>query len=409
MVVLLVNKFFYDRGGSERYFFMQSEELSARGHDVVHFSMHHPDNRTSPWSRFFVSERDYARGSVLGAKEFVRSSEAARNLERLIAEIRPDVAHLHNIYHQITPSIIPVLVRHGIPVVITLHDYKLVCPSYRMFAHGEYCDRCLGGRYHHAALMRCHEHSFARSALLAVEAYCQRRSRVYDDIDVLFAPSRYMRDTFVRAGFDAERVRYLPSFLPAADPGGGEDGAGPSLPDDYLLYFGRLSDEKGLGTLMRAAVNRRDIPVVLAGDGPERARLEAIAARHDLRNVYFTGYLDKSVIDGVVRRAQAVVLPALWPENAPFTVLETAVQGVPVIVSDMGGLPEMAEVVGGTVFTHGEVESLLGAIDAVWADPAAARERARAGRERAVAHYDKTRHMDTLEAVYGELTAGARS
>jgi glycosyltransferase involved in cell wall biosynthesis len=409
MVVLLVNKFFYDRGGSERYFFMQSQELAARGHEVVHFSMHHPGNRPSPWSRYFVSQRDYADASIRGAKELVRSSEAASNLERLIAEKRPDVAHLHNIYHQITPSIIPVLKRHGIPVVITLHDYKLVCPSYRLFAHGEYCERCLGGRYHHAAIMRCHESSLARSALLAVESFWQRRSRVYDDIDVLFAPSRYMRDTFVRAGFAPERVRYLPSFLPDVASDGDDGHTSVSLPDDYLLYFGRLSDEKGLGTLMRVAAMRSEIPIVLAGDGPERGRLEEVAARHDLGNVHFTGYLDKATIDGVVAGARAVVLPAIWPENAPFTVLEAAVQRVPVIVSDMGGLPEMAEIVRGWVFPHGDADALSATIDDVWDDPEAARERAREGRERVIAHYDRDRHMETLEAVYGELTEGTGS
>lgn len=409
MVVLLINKFFFEKGGSERYFFMQSDELAARGHDVVHFSMTHPRNRPSPWAEHFVAHRDFERRPPLRsipemARSFVRSREAAGRIERLIDASQPDVAHLHNIYHQLTPSIIPVLRRRGIPVVMTLHDYKLICPNYTLFAHGRFCDRCIGGRFHHAAIMRCHESSLWKSALLSVEAYWQLATKVYDGVDVLIAPSRYMRDALVGAGFAPERVRYLPSFLPTAV-GDGPSAAAAEIPGDYLLYFGRLSREKGLLTLLRALSNRPGIALVVAGDGPQRGELEEFASRRDMRNVRFTGYLEKHDLDAVVRGARAVVLPAEWPENAPFTVLEAAMQGVPVIVSDMGGLPEMAEIVGGRVFPAGDDEALSGAIDDVWEDGAGARERARAGQAAVEAHYDRERHMEALESIYGSLLA----
>jgi glycosyltransferase involved in cell wall biosynthesis len=355
MVVLLVNKFFFEKGGSERYFFMQSDALAARGHDVVHFSMNHPDNRPSPWSSRFVKQRDYYDVSGVGISPrdvtgFIRSGEAARAMTRLVEETAPDVAHLHNIYHQLTPSIIPVLRRHRIPVVMTLHDYKLVCPNYRMFAHGRYCERCLGGKFYRAPLTRCNDGSLARSTLLALEAYVQALSGVYDHVYRFLAPSEYMRETFIRAGFD-----------PAA--------------------------------------RRRDVAFVLCGDGPERARLERRAQEAGMDHVVFTGHLEKSVLDGVVRGAVAAVLPAEWPENAPFGVLEAAMQGVPVIVSDMGGLPEMARIARGRVFRHGDAASLGEAIDEVLADPGA-RAGAEAGRRAVEEHYDRDRHLEALESIY---------
>lgn len=222
MVVLQANKFFYLRGGSERYMFLLSDALERRGHDVVHFSMAHPQNAPSAYAKHFVKRRDYdgAAFPISNAISFIRSKEAAQNIAALIAEKRPDVAHLHNIYHQLTPSIIGVLKSHGIPVVMTAHDYKLVCPNYSMFAHGEHCYKCKGGAYINAARTRCAGGSFARSAMLSLEAYWQKFSRVYGKLDRILAPSHYMRDTLVDGGYPADTVVHLPNFVPEpGDPG----------------------------------------------------------------------------------------------------------------------------------------------------------------------------------------------
>ena len=160
MVILQANKFYYEKGGSERYFFALSRALESRGHSVVPFSMQHPRNHASPYSRHFVPRRDYdatgASPKSLGAAlSFVRSGDAARRIRALVDETKPGIAHLHNIYHQLTPSIIDALADRGVPVVMTLHDYKLVCPSYGMFAHGAYCYRCRGGRFERAIQVGC--------------------------------------------------------------------------------------------------------------------------------------------------------------------------------------------------------------------------------------------------------------
>jgi glycosyltransferase involved in cell wall biosynthesis len=415
MVVLQINKFFWPKGGAERYFFTVSEELENRGHQVVHFSMDHLDNLPSPYSRYFVSRKDYESPAgvvqtIKQAASFIRSREAARKIRDLVRDHKPDVAHLHNIYHQLTPSIIAALSDAGVPVVMTLHDYKLICPNYDHFAGGEYCYRCRGAKYFQAAFTRCGG-SFARSALLSLEAYWQQISGVYKRVSRFIAPSRFMRDRVAAearaTGIDPERVVFLPSFCPpeeaGEEPTAEEVAVLDRLPGEYILYFGRVSVEKGLDTLVDAAERLPGVPFVVCGDGPRRPALEADTSARSLENVHFTGYVDKPLLERIVDRARAVVLPAIWPENAPFTVIEAAAAGVPLIVSDMGGLPEMAEVVSGLVFRHGDSGELGAKIDELWSDPAAAGELGAASRKAAAAHYDKTRHMEALEKIYREV------
>jgi glycosyltransferase involved in cell wall biosynthesis len=407
MRILQVNKFFYEKGGTERYFFSVSRALERRGHKISHFSMRHPDNVESPYSRFFVSEKDYARKGgriedVRAGVSFIRSREAARNLGRLIDDDRPDVAHLHNIYHQITPSIIPVLTQARVRIVMTLHDHKLVCPNYSLYDGKAYCYRCRGGRFHRAAATRCRDGSFGKSLLLSVEAYWQKVTRVYDDVSFFLAPSRYMHDVFTAEGFPSERVVYLPPFVePAradAEPSTGAD-AREGLPEVYVVYFGRLSPEKGLFTLLDAIGRLARVPLVVCGDGPLRQALEEEASRMRAR-VHFTGHLDKAALDAVLSGATAAVLPSESPENAPYTVLEAMAMGVPVVVSNMGGLPELARMGGGVVFPAGDVAALAERLYDLWEDKGLAADIGRRGGRAATEHLSEERHIDGLEAVY---------
>lgn len=419
MVVLQINKFFWLKGGAERYFFSVSEGLESRGHLVLHFSMEHPSNRPSPYARYFVSRKDYESPAgivrtVSQASSFIRSRDAGRRIRQLVQDHRPDVAHLHNTYHQLTPSIISALDGAGVPMVMTLHDYKLICPNHSHFAGGEYCYRCRGGRYYRAAVTRCSEGSWARSALLSVEAYWQRWSGIYGKVSRFIAPSRFMRDRTAGAagdaGIDAGRVVYLPNFCPPDEAEAGlsetDRALYDGLPESYVLYFGRLGVEKGLNSLLDAAAMLPEVPFVICGDGPERAALEQTAGNRSLDNVSLIGYANKPLLERVVERAAVSVLPAISPENAPFTVIEAAAAGVPQVVSDMGGLPEMAEVVNGLVFRHGDAADLAAKIDQLWSDPSGARARAQSGRSAALDHFDRDRHIDSLLEIYGEVQSG---
>jgi glycosyltransferase involved in cell wall biosynthesis len=407
MRILQVNKFFYERGGTERYFFSVSRALEKRGHTVSHFAMRHPNNVESPFARFFVSERDYAgKGTRLddipAGLAFIRSREAARHLERLVENHKPDVAHLHNIYHQITPSIIPVLKRSGVPIVMTLHDYKLICPNYSLFDGKAYCYRCRGRRFHRAATTRCRDGSFMKSLSLSIEASWQKLTRVYDNVRFFVAPSRYIHDVFVAEGFRRDCVVYLAPFVRPDELGAGSSPGATALdglPNRYVVYFGRLSVEKGLSTLLDAIGRLARVPLVVCGDGPLRKTLEEQASGLRAR-VHFTGHLGRHDLYAVVHRAVAAVLPSESPENAPYTVLEAMAMGVPVVVSNMGGLPELARTGGGIVFTAGDAVGLAETLHDMWDNKSLAEDIGRRGRHSVAEHFGEERHLDGLEDVY---------
>jgi glycosyltransferase involved in cell wall biosynthesis len=410
VIILQANKFFHEKGGSERYYFALSRALEHAGHRVVPFAMAHPRNLPSPYAGYFVPERSYDTpagiGSVTAALRFIRSREAARRIDALVAETSPQVAHLHNIYHQLTPSIIDALARRGVPVVMTLHDYKLACPSYAMFARGACCYRCRGGRFHRAVPVNCGG-SRARSALLAIESYWQRWTRVYEQVDCFIAPSGYLRGVMVEAGIAPERIVHVTPLNPSGDAGAAPDVGTlrrlDALPSRYVAYVGRLSAEKGVHVLLEAAKHAPEIPVVVFGEGPEDARLRAMA--HGMNQVIFAGHAPRALVEAAFQRAVAIVLPTLSPENAPMAILEAADAGVPVIVSDRGGLPEMAARVGGRVVPAGDARALAASIREAWDDAPEWRERAGAAWRANRSRYARETHIEAVESVYRRVMA----
>jgi glycosyltransferase involved in cell wall biosynthesis len=404
VIILQANKFFHEKGGSERYMFALSRALEARGHEIVDFSMQDERNLPSRYSRHFVNHRDYDAGGVQALRtmpSFIRSREAAARMADLLDEIVPDVAHLHNIYHQLTPSIIAPLSRRHIPIVMTLHDYKLVCPSYALFARGEVCRRCRGGKFFHAVTVSC-AGSRARSALLAAEAYWQRWTRVYNRVDCFIAPSEFLRDVMIDGGVRPDRIVFVPPLNPSSTAAVSHATHAPGavgLPERFVAYVGRLSREKGVHVLLAAMAQTRGITLVVFGDGPEAATLRGMAKEHSL-DVVFAGHAGRRVIDAALARATAVILPTLSPENAPMAVLEAADAGAPVIVSDRGGLPELARRVGGNVVPAGDEAALARAITDAWNDTPRWRERARSAWQQSAALHGADAHVQKIEAIY---------
>jgi glycosyltransferase involved in cell wall biosynthesis len=360
MRILQVNKFHYLRGGSERYYFDLSEALTGAGHEVISFSMRHPRNRPSAGESDFVDEVDFHGARGLGgqlatARRFIHSGEARDRIRKLIERTRPDVAHLHNVAHQLTPSILKPLAEAGIPIVQTLHDYKLICSSYLLFANGTTCNRCRGARHFEAVKQRCHHGSLAKSVLGFVEMSWHAVRRSYEQVNVFFCPSRFMRDKCVDFGIAADRLVHLPYFLPL-------DAYVPdSTPGGYALYAGRLSREKGVATLVEAAGELGDHRLVVLGEGPLGETLMD-RAREANAPVDFRGYVEAAELRSLVRGAAFVIVPSEWYENLPYAVLEAFALGKPVLGARIGGIPELVrEGETGALFTAGDARSLAAA------------------------------------------------
>lgn len=397
MKVLLANKFFFRNGGSEVVMFQERDFLRREGHEVVDFSMQDERNFASDHAPYFVGRQDYRGGGRLGrlksALAFVHSPEAVRRIGALIDATRPDLVHCHNIYHQLTPSIIGAAKARGVPVALTLHDYKPVCPAYTRLRGGQPCSDCLGGDFGNVLRQRCAEGSLGKSALLYAEAAVQRRLGNYEKVDRFIAPSRFMADS-VAHRIPAERVALLyngvdiPNALDGSRDGG------------YALFLGRLSHEKGVETLLRVhAAAGGHWPLVVAGSGPLLDDMKAQYAR-----ATFAGHLAGDKLRQALAGAAVVVVPSEWYENCPMSVLEAMAQGKPVVGSRMGGIPELvAEGETGLLFEAGNVVELGACLDRLMGDPALRRRMGQAARARAEREFSLERHNAGLLAIYAGM------
>lgn len=406
--VLLVNKFYDLRGGTERVLFDLEEGLRERGHEVAVFANRDSRNRPSAWSEWFAPERDYAHPTLAQRLHYARATiydRAARAaLARLLDEFRPDIVHFHNIYHQLSPSLLDETRDRDLPSVLTLHDYKLACPVYRLFRDGEVCTRCVGTRTPlWCGVHGCSRDSRAESWLLALESTIHRwRGSWERGVGRFLCPSRFLRDLMVRQGLAPNRLeivrnapRHVPP-LPSAD-------ARADRP--ILLFAGRISPEKGVRVLLEAARRVPEVELRIAGTGPDEEALRVSSA--DLPQVHWLGHLESEALDRERDRAWAVAVPSLWYENAPLSVVEAELAGRPVLAADHGGLPEMCESgVTGWLLPPGDVPAWSDALRQLARGRDALGAMGERARTRALREHDYGTFLDHHERIYREQ-AGA--
>lgn len=404
MRILLVNKFFYLRGGAERSFFETKRVLEARGHRVIPFSMQDERNRPTPYARYFVNKVEFNKDHSLREKaeivpRVIYFRQARKRLEKLLRREQPDVAHLHNIAHQISPSILDSLKKFGIPVVQTLHDYKLICPTYTMLANGQVCERCRGGHYYHAALQRCNKGSLSASLLNVAEMYAHRALGLYRrGIDLFIAPSQFLRRKLMEDGMENMPISYLPNFIDANEyvpRYGGED---------YCVYFGRLSSEKGVMTLIQSMRGVEALRLLIVGEGLQQQALQDLVRQEGLSNVEFLGPLHGDGLKKVVKDSLFVILPSQCYENCPFSILESFALGKPVIGSVIGGIPELISPgKDGLLFRAGDVEDLRAKIRYLAADRERIAEMGKNAREKVEQEYCVEAHYRQLVRAYHQV------
>ncbi len=399
MKVLFANKFFFRNGGSEVVMFQERDYLLENGHEVVDFSMQDERNFPSSNSAYFVNAQDYRGGGggklgkLKSAFSFVHSAEAVERISALIRQTRPDVVHCHNIYHQLTPSIIGAAKGLGVPVVLTLHDYKPVCPVYNRLRNGEPCSACLDGDFRQVLNNRCADGSMGKSALLYAEAVVQRLLGNYEKVDAYIAPSQFMQES-ISHRIPGKRVHLLYNGVDSA----AVEGSG--VDEGYALYLGRLSAEKGVRTLLKAHESSKGgWPLVVAGTGPLEAELKL---QH--KQASFVGHVSGERLRDVIDRAAVLVVPSEWYENCPMSVLEAMAFGKPVVGSRMGGIPELVrDGETGSLFEAGNAPQLGAKLDALMLDAVLRRRMGAAGRARVEQEFSLSRHNDGLMRVYAGL------
>ncbi len=342
MRILHVNKYFDLSDGVDIYLSRLMQRQEAAGHEVHVLSTRDPKNVPSKDAAYFVKRFDLSRSDgpmedLEKALKYLWNKEAQGSMQVMIRELRPDVIHLHNIYHHLSTSILAPIRVANIPCVQTLHDYKLACPNYRMFTEGSVCERCKGGKYLEAVKHRCLAAGFVPNVLAALEMGMTKARQSYEKTVRLFVcPSRFMLEKMEDWGEPIGKLRHIPNpmELPvnAASRGGG-----------YVLYAGRLAVEKGLASFLEAAASLPELPVKVAGRGPEEERLKSMVRAHGATHIEFVGFQSGETLSELRRRAEALVAPSIWYENASLSILEGMADGLPCLVSRIGGNPELVE------------------------------------------------------------------
>jgi glycosyltransferase involved in cell wall biosynthesis len=400
--ILHVNKFLYRRGGAEAYMEDLADLQVAAGHTVAFFGMAHPQNTHLEYASHFPEHIELEpppptlSGRVRGAARMLYSTSASRGMDAVLEEFRPDVVHMHNIYHQLSPSVLRPVAKRRIPAVMTLHDYKLACPTYQFLDHGNLCQACLGGHFQHAILRRCKDGSLGSSAVMAGELFVHTLTRAYSPVRVFICPSRFLEGRMRAAGVYPHRMSHVPHFIET------DDIPVKAAPGSGALIAGRLSREKGIDVAIRAIGELDGAMLDIAGTGPEEESLRRLAESVAPGRVRFHGLVDKSAVQRLMLAAAVVVVPSRWYENQPMVVLEALARGTPVVGSALGGMPELIEPgATGDLVPANDPPALAAAVAPYLRDPAlgfAMRDRARAT---IVTEFAPQRHLERIGAMYG--------
>lgn len=354
MKVLIINKFLYPNGGSETYIFKIGECLEKNGHDVQYFGMEHAGRCVGNRLNAYTSDMDFHGGSILSKLTYpiktIYSSEARKQIRKVLDDFKPDVCHINNFNYQLTPSIILEIKKwnKNCRIIFTAHDYQLVCPNHMCNNPNTHqkCEKCLGGHFINCAKGKCIHGSTAKSAIGTMEAMLWNGNGVYKNFDKIICCSEFLRKKMDTNPVFAERTIVLHNFVEKVENRDVEK-------KDYVLYFGRFSEEKGIGTLIQAAKELPEVQFIFAGTGPLESEIDGVA------NITNVGFQKGEVLEKLIREAKFSVYPSEWYENCPFSVMESQMYGTPVLGANIGGIPELIRVgQTGELFESGNKESL---------------------------------------------------
>lgn len=345
MNVLLVNKFNYIKGGAAHYFVSLAESLKDNGAQVAKFCMSHPQNMPDENEKYFVNYIDFSNFKLKNTFKYINrvlySREAAKKFEKLILNFKPDIIHLHNFYHQISPSIIPVAKRHNIPIVMHLHDYKIICPNYKLYSQNEICYKCKDNKYYNCVKRRCLNNSISKSFLAMAESYLHNvLLKTYKKVDLFIAPSQFMKNICVEFGVPSKKIKVVYNSVDL-----GKYHPSNSLIDEngYLLYVGRLSNEKGVHLLVKAMKKvSKKTKLKIVGIGPELKNIKELINKLGLnQQIEMLGFEYGKKLIEIIGKAKAIIISSVLPENMPLSMLEAIAMGKIVIAPNAGGIPEV--------------------------------------------------------------------
>ncbi len=399
MKILQIHRFFNIIGGAERYFFDVSKLLKKHGHEIAFFSMHDKNNFNSGWNQYFVSNVSFEDKSIQSrlrlVERFIYSRESKDKIGRLLNDNRLDIAHIHDLNYFISPSILPVIHNAGIPIIQTIHDYLKIAPSWNLFHDGQICEITKKRKFFRAIFHRCVSSSVKFNTLFIVAKYIHNILGLENIVDYYISPSMFINKKLIEYDIPAEKIIYVPYFVdyfqyePNYESG------------NYILYFGRLSPEKGLKNLIRAMQYLPKIKLIIAGRGEEDTDLKSFVGSLKLKNVRFSGFYDGSRLRNLIAGCRFTVLPSIWYEVFGISILESFACGKPVIASNIGGIPEIIEDgFNGLLFEPGNIDNLVDNIDKLWNNTPLCKSLGKNAREHVIKYYGPEEHYEKMIEIY---------
>lgn len=340
MKILMVNKFHYLKGGSEKYYFDLAKLLEENGHEVAFFSMRNEKNIKTNNKEYFVEEIDLNSNNKLKALEVIYSNKNKKKMVEALDDFRPDIVHLNNFQRQLSASIIKPIKKRKIPIVFTAHDVQAICPAIIMLdSNKNICENCIKGKYTNCIKKKCIKNSGLKSILGAVEGRYYRIKKIYTKkIDYIITPSEFYKTKLIEDGVYENKIKAIHNFINI------EEYDITTKDEGYALYFGRLSKEKGILNLIKAFSKLEEGNLYIAGEGEEKENIQKLINDNKLNDrVKLLGFLNSEEMKEYISKSKFVVVPSIWYENCPYSIIETLAIGKPIIGANIAGIPELVK------------------------------------------------------------------
>lgn len=397
MRILLVNKFHYLRGGSEKYYFELAKLLKNHGHTVAFFSMKNENNIKTDDREYFVDEIDMNTGSKFEALNVIYSKKNKALMEKALEEFKPDIVHINNFQRQLSASIIDAVKEKNIPLIMTAHDLNPICPASIMLYNGEVCEDCITKGYTSCIKKKCIKNSMLKSVLGYIEKKYYDLHKMFCKVDCIISPSEFNKNQLLKGKLKCNDITVIHNFVNETEK------------TDYTLgdcafYFGRLSREKGILNLVEAINNIPGARLMIAGDGPEKENIQAYIKEHKLEDrITLLGYLNQNDIRENIRKCRFVAVPSIWYENCPYSILETMEIGKPIIGSKIGGIPELIQDgINGFTYEHNDVSELTNKLKKLFNNDETVKQFSKNSKKIFIQNYSAEAYYNKLMAVYNK-------
>ena len=404
MKILLVNKFHYLKGGSEKYYFELGELLKENGHEVAFFSMKDDKNIETGCKEYFVETIDLNNGSKLKAFDVIYNKANKQLMEEALDKFKPDIVHINNFQRQLSASIIKPIKNRNIPIVFTAHDVQAICPAILMLdSKKNICEDCIRGKYINCIKKKCIKNSNLKSILGAIEGKYYRIKKIYTKkIDKIITPTEFYKTKLIEDGIDKNKIIAIHNFVDTKEYDIERKDEG------YALYIGRLSKEKGILNLIKAFSNVKKGELKIAGEGPEKENIIKFIEENKLQHrIKILGFINKDEVKEKIRKCRFVVVPSIWYENCPYSIVEALAIGKPVIGTDIGGIPEIVKnKKSGLTYKYDDINQLTNKMEKLYKNKELAKKLGDTAKEQAKKLYSKDVYYKKIINIYTELIKG---